>query len=467
MRHSRTIGRALSGAALLVAIAALAIVLLGGRGESYVVKARFQSASQLVKGNEVQVAGTRVGTVEDIRVTDDGLAEVKMNITGEGYKPLRRGTEAVVRLTSLTGVANRYVDLRMPPAREGEKEPETIPHNGELAMADTTSAVDLDHLFNTFDKRTRKNLQGVIKGFGRQYQDSSKDAERGWLYLNPSLAASSRLFEEVNRDTPALERFITENSKLVTDVAERRRDLAGLISELADTTQAIGSQKESLADAIHQLPPFMRRANTTFVNLRAALDDVRPLVRDSKPVARRLRPFFAELRPLARGARPTIRDLSRLVRAEGKDNDLIDLTRTYGPLRDTALRPVQANGKEREPAFTAAEKALRRVTPQAAHARPYLVDMTGWFDDFSHTGVYDALGGTSRVGTYVNAVTEIENKFFLIPPELRETVFRRLVTRGQMNRCPGAAEHPASDKSNPWRESPKHNCDPTQVLPGE
>src|SRR3712207_9441008 len=49
-----------------------------------------------------------------IKLTDDGQADVKLKITDPEYAPLRRGTEAIVRLTSLSGVANRYIDLRLP-----------------------------------------------------------------------------------------------------------------------------------------------------------------------------------------------------------------------------------------------------------------------------------------------------------------------------------------------------------------
>ena len=55
------LGRVLAVGAVLVAVAAVAVVLLGDGGDSYNVKARFQNASQLVKGNLVQVAGAPVG----------------------------------------------------------------------------------------------------------------------------------------------------------------------------------------------------------------------------------------------------------------------------------------------------------------------------------------------------------------------------------------------------------------------
>ena len=40
-----------------------------------------------------------------------------------------------------------------------------------------------------------------------------------------------------------LERFLVDSSKLVTALAERRDDLAGLVGNLNDTTRALGNQK--------------------------------------------------------------------------------------------------------------------------------------------------------------------------------------------------------------------------------
>jgi len=47
------------------AVVAVAFVLLASGAPDYTVHARFQNASQLVKGDLVQVAGVAVGTVKD------------------------------------------------------------------------------------------------------------------------------------------------------------------------------------------------------------------------------------------------------------------------------------------------------------------------------------------------------------------------------------------------------------------
>jgi phospholipid/cholesterol/gamma-HCH transport system substrate-binding protein len=450
----------LAVAALLVAVAIVAVVLLGGGGADYFVTARFQNASQLVKGNEVQVAGAPIGIVDEIKLDENGEAKLKLHITDSQYVPLRYGTEAIVRLTSLSGVANRYIDLRLPP---GSGHP--IPNGGVIPASSTTSAVDLDQVLNMIDKRTQKDLQGVIQGFGRQYDARAAQASAGWQYLNPSLASSSRLFEELTYDTPAFRQFVKASSGLVTHLAARKEDLAGLVDKLATATGAIGRQKAALADAIAHLPPFMRRANSTFVNLRSAIDDLRPLVRESKPVTPKLRRFLAELRPLARDARPTLRDLSTLISAPGADNDLIDLTKGQIPLRDIAVKDVQANGKTRPGAFPATVDALKQSVPELGYARPYAVDLTGWFDDFGHSGVYDALGGKSRVGTYINGFAQVGGVVRPIPVPLRPDIKSSATGRDQRNRCPGAAEQAAPDKSNPWKPDAGYQCDPNQTLP--
>jgi phospholipid/cholesterol/gamma-HCH transport system substrate-binding protein len=451
---SHILRRVLATAALVVALAVVAVLLLGNRGGSYTVHARFQNASQLVNGNLVQVAGVPVGKIQSIDLTPDGQADVRMKITDAGYRPLRRGTKAIVRQASLSGVANRYVDLQLP---DGAHQA-TIPSGGVIDQSDTTTAVDLDQLFNTFDPKTRKALSGVIRGYAASYEGRGAEANAGWAYLNPALAASSRLFKALDADTPALKRFITESSNLVGDLATRRSDLAGLVDHLATTTGAIGRQKQALSIAIGELPGFMRRADTTFVNLRATLDDLEPLVDESKPVAKKLRPFLAELRPLARDARPTLRDLSALVRSPGASNDLIELTKSSVPLRTAAVGPTKRNGKERDGAFPGSAKALKQAIPELATARPYAPDLTGWFDDFSHSGLYDALGGASRAAPYVNLFAPVNGVLKpLLEPALQSEAFKDATSLDQRWRCPGSVERGAA-----WKPSADFPCDASE-----
>ena len=459
MRGTAPIARVFALIAV-TAIAVACVVLLLGGGSGYAVTATFANASQLVKGNEVKVSGLPVGKVDDIKVTPDGQAAVTFTVD-DAYAPLRQGTRAIVRQASLSGVANRYIDLQVGPHGGA-----AIPDGGRLSTDATTTAVDLDQLFNTFDPATRASLQGVIKGSKAQYEGRGTQLAAALPYLNPSLSASSTLFRELNRDSALLTRFVVASSQLVTDLADRHQDLSGLVDDLATTTNAIGDRQAELSDSIAQLPPVMRRANTTFVNLRAALDDLDPLVDASKPAAKKLRPLLAELRPLARDARPTLRDLAQLLRTPGKSNDMLELLQAQVPLRNATVRSTQEDGESREGAFPASVKALDTATPEAAFVRPYTTDLLGWFDDFSHSGVFDALGASSRVAVHANAFSLAGGTLYPLPPELRQAALKATLQTGQRNRCPGAAEHVAKDKSNPYKPSPDFNCDPSQVLPG-
>src|SRR3954463_10430208 len=442
MRSVSGVGRVAALGAVIAAVALVAIVLFGSGDNAYTVKATFANGGQLVKGNPVQLGGVPIGSVQGIEITDNGQADVEMKIDDD-HKPLRVGTQATIRQFSQSGIANRYVDLKMPPNGAA-----AIDDGGHIGADKTTTAVDLDELFNTLDPATRRSLQGFFKNQARQFHARGEQANVGFQYLNPALATSSRLFSELTRDTPVLERFLVDSSRLVTTIADRRDDLAGLIGNLNTTTRALGDQKAALAESIGRLPPFMRRANTTFVNLRAALNDVDPLVDASKPVARRLGPFLDQARAFASDSRPTVRDLSATIRRRGRNNDLIELLDSVPPLAGIAVdrkRRTYAPGGTNVPvgnvrgAFPETVDAFKGGAKEIGFARPYTPDFLGWFDDFSTTG-----GGFDALGAYARGQIGFQESIFNKIPGLSA------VRTNEYKNCPGSAEAPAPDGSNVW-----------------
>jgi len=240
MRNSSLIGRVAALAAVAIAVVAVVVILLSG-GSSYQVKAVFTNASQLVPGDQVQVSGNPVGTISKITLTPSGQAELTLTIDNSTYQPLHQGTQATVRLTSLSGIANRYVDLRL-----GSGTAAKIPNGGVIPTSDTTSAVDFDQLFNTLDGPTRQGLQNVIQGSAAQYANAGQKAQAAWQYLNPAVASSSLLFRELNRNTSKFTNFIVKSGNLVSDIAQRQSDLSGLVAHLNTTTQALAAQHTAL-----------------------------------------------------------------------------------------------------------------------------------------------------------------------------------------------------------------------------
>jgi phospholipid/cholesterol/gamma-HCH transport system substrate-binding protein len=453
--NSRVIGRIVAVAAVVVVVIVVVAVLIGSR-TAYTVKADFTNASQLVKGNQVEVGGASVGTVRDITLTPNGQAQVTMAITGGGFTTLRQGTVATIREASLSGVANRYVDLEMPPGN-----PPAIKNNGLIPTTDTNTAVDLDQVFNMFDQPTRKSLSGVIRGFSTLYGGQGMNLQNAYTYFNPEVASSSELFNEINYDTPLLERFIVASSNVVTDLATREPQLSGLIKNLSSATGAIASQRGALADALVKVPPFFTQADTTFKNLNTTLDTLTPLVNDSKPVAARLGPLLDQLRPFAHDAVPTLRDLAVLIKNPVPNSDLISLMKSAPAVRDIALGPVTANGATHQGAFPESTTALNGAAPELAFARPYATDLEGWFNDFGTSGDQDALGGASRSSPIINAFSNANGLLSPIPASLRAQAFNSVASVNQRDRCPGAAEH-----GTVYKPAPDFNCNLADTLPG-
>ncbi len=447
--------------ALLIAVLAL-IALFLLREDTYTVKVELASASLVGEGNVVRIAGRQVGIVTESDLTDEGNAELTLELE-EDVAPLRDGTEAHLRLTSLASGRGRYVDLRIPPA--GGKE---IPDGGTIPIEQTQGIVDLDQFFSMFDDKARAGLTNAVRGSGRQFDGAEQFVDAGWRELNPSFVASTKLFDEINRDSGNLRRFLTGSSRLVGALASRRDDLAAVVDRLATTTGAIAREERALSDAIGQAPAFLRRANSTYVNVRSTLDDLDPLVEASKPVAPRLNRLLAQLQPFAAQAGVPVKALADSVRKPGRANDLTELARVTPRLRDITVREASRNGQRRRGSFAEASASFRRSTPIWAFWRPYGPDIIGFMKAFGNVGIYDANGVASRSATLPGALEPGPNGTAsfanIIPPEDRQAQFDRLAK--QRNRCPGQAELTAPDGSNPWRESPSFNCDPTEVRPG-
>src|ERR671911_1950998 len=104
---SSVVGRVAAVLALIGAVVVVLLLVLGG-GSTYTITAQFENASQLVTGNNVNVAGAPVGSIKEITLADDGQAEVQIEISDESYTPLPQGTRAEIRSQSLSGIANRY-----------------------------------------------------------------------------------------------------------------------------------------------------------------------------------------------------------------------------------------------------------------------------------------------------------------------------------------------------------------------
>ncbi|MFN8163094.1 MAG: MlaD family protein [Solirubrobacterales bacterium] len=439
-------------AALAVAVIALAIVLFSGGG-GYQYTLVFQNAGQLVPDNQVLIGGSPVGSVESIELSDNNLADVHVEVSQQ----LHEGTTAVIRATSLSGVANHYVSIS-----PGPNSNPVLEDGAELGLSSTTTPVDLDQLFNTFPPSVRKGLSDFIKGNATIYSGQAEAANEAYKYFGPALNRVGAVASELNADQRLFERFIVSSSKLATTVAARGEELSSAISNANAAFGAVASQNLALDQTLRRLPPVLRQSNTTFVNLRAALDDLEPLVETAKPATKNLAPFLAELRPVVQRLIPFTHDLRLTVSRPGKANDAGELLATL-----PAVQKLASN------AFPHSEAAIAAFQPNLNFARAYTPD------------IFNAIGKLGQVagyydgnGHYVRASPSVQNLFKYsagtLEPISKSQQFEAFGSSAPVHRrCPGGATQPPADGSAPFVNPPaapssvnSSECNPADAPPG-
>ncbi len=442
------IARIAAFGALIAALVLVLYLLFSGGDSANKYKMLFETGGQLVQGNEVRIGGVPVGSVESIILTDDNQAEV--TLTTE--EPLTEGTEAIIRQTSLSGIANRYVSIIPGPSNEEELDPD-VP----VQQQNTTAPVDIDQLFDTFRPRARRALQQVIEGQAGIYVDRGPEANRAYKFLSPALSSTERLFAELTRDQQILTDFVVDTGSVMNSVAERRDDLTSLITNANQGLGAIADENSSLERVLVALPPALRQSNTTFVNLRATLDDLDPFVAAALESTTDLPQFLRDLRPVAERSIPVFSDLGKSVYRPGPNNDLNDLLR--------ATPQFQQNTRA---AVGPAIQAMQDSQPDIEFATPYAPDLMSFIGVFGQaTAFYDANGHYARVTLPALSVFSRNAATGLLTPQPASQRYNGFIEEPSLAPCPGSATQAAPDGSNPFLAGGFLNgqCDPSDIPP--
>jgi phospholipid/cholesterol/gamma-HCH transport system substrate-binding protein len=452
-------GRIAAIGALVLAVIAIAWVLLGGDDDGYSYELVFETGGQLVEDNEVLIGGAPVGTVDEVVLTENGQAQVSITVNQQ----LHDGTKAVIRQTSLSGIANRYISITPGPDNATPLDSGSI-----ITEVDTTTPVDLDQLFNALRAPERKGLQDVIQGSSTVYAGREAEANETYRFLSPAITATDQLIKEVNSDQNVLTDFLVSGGRVTGAIAERRDDLVNLVSNSNQALGAVASQNEALDRALVALPPALRQANTTFFNLRLALDDLDPLVETAKPATKNLAPFLRQVKPVVKASVPVFKDLRLAVNKDGKNNDLTD---AMGHL------PAARNAADRASEPTV--QAMIDAEPTFTFLRPYVPDLLNTVGKLGAISAnYDANGHFARVmPSGMGLFTDNAGSLDPIPSANQ---FADYGAFGGPNfklfrRCPGGMTQPAVDGSSPFLDGGAlttpippftNDCTVTDVPPG-
>ena len=108
------------------------------QGTTYTLDAAFNNVSGLKKGAEIQISGVNVGTVRDIRLDQDNMALVRMQLQQNVHLPL--DSMASIKTQGISG--DKYIQISL----GGDT---TMYKEGEIVV-DTESTVDIESLISKF-----------------------------------------------------------------------------------------------------------------------------------------------------------------------------------------------------------------------------------------------------------------------------------------------------------------------------
>jgi len=107
----------------------------------------FSDATGVLSGDDVRIAGVRVGEVKGVKLYQGHLARVTFTVSNSGQfadTGLPDGTQAQIKFRNLAG--QRYIELAQGPGDAGA----TLKSGGTIPLAQTQPALDLTVLFNGF-----------------------------------------------------------------------------------------------------------------------------------------------------------------------------------------------------------------------------------------------------------------------------------------------------------------------------
>jgi phospholipid/cholesterol/gamma-HCH transport system substrate-binding protein len=199
-----------------------------GYGDQIAYRAQFRDVAGMVEGDEVRIAGVRVGQVTGIGLaegTDDPVAEIALEVSAE--VPLPAGVEATIRYRNLVG--QRYVALTEGEGSAGR----TLGAGQVIPLERTNPALDLTTLFGGF--------QPLFQAL------SPEDVNR----------LSFEVIQVFQGEGGTVESLLGHVASLSSSLADRDAVIGSVIDNLTTVLGTLADRDEQLSSLIVSLQQFV------------------------------------------------------------------------------------------------------------------------------------------------------------------------------------------------------------------
>jgi ABC-type transporter Mla subunit MlaD len=310
--------RRILGIALTLCVSAAALLLAtaasNGGGTPYRVRAIFNNAFSVIPGEDVKIAGVKVGKIESLDVTDTQQAAVVLRIDKAGFGDWRTDAHCTIRPQSLIG--EKFVECSpTQPRPVGQQAPPLLPvdpkHSEQhfLPSTHTSRPVDIDLLNNILRLPYRQRLTIILNELGTGLAGRGADLNQVIRNADPALEQTDKVLKLLANENRVLADLAKNSDKALAPVARERAHVSGFIRNAGITAEATAERSVQFEKIWADLPAFLRQLKPTMVRLGALSDEMTPVLTDLGAQAPAINRWIISLGPFAKASTPALTSL--------------------------------------------------------------------------------------------------------------------------------------------------------------
>jgi ABC-type transporter Mla subunit MlaD len=308
--------RVATGTLITLALVAAALATVGasdGGGGSYKVRAIFDDVASAVPGEDVKIAGAKVGKIESMDITRGNKAAVTLSITDSSFTPFHRDAHCTVRPQSLIGEKYVECDPGLPRSPELRTIPDGFPGQGDhfLPLANTSAPVDIDLINNIMRLPYRERFSIILSELGAGFAGRGRDLNALIRRANPALRQTDRVLKQLADENVTLANLAQRSDQALGPLARERRHLSGFITHANEVGEATALERANIERGIQKLPEFLRQLKPYLTDLGQLADDMTPTLSDLNQASPALARMTLALGPFANGATKSLVSLGK------------------------------------------------------------------------------------------------------------------------------------------------------------